>query len=303
MSFDKTALSNYVELKSKEISSQSVSQAKTAKLLISTNNVQVGIKGAAPILKLDADTAFQPGDTCGRVASGDVKLADKLITVKILSDKQNICPKVLTSTYYSFVIGSGSEPEGQAVEAAFASYIMNLRSAKIQEQNEQLLWKGDTTLNGANNLKYINGILKQVTGLAININSTKTTLVEKLQDGFLKMPVKITAHDDFRIFIGEDMFASYLVELANRNIFRATDDFKLYGTNAVLVPVPGLNATNKVFMSRLSNMQLGIDGTNEDEKATLKYSIETEQFYQDFFWSVGISVIYETESGLGDYSA
>lgn len=302
MSFDKTALSNYVELKSKEISSKTVSESKTAKLLISTNNVQVGVKGSAPILKADSDTVFQDGSTCGRVASGDVKLADKQITVKIIADKQNLCPKTLINTYYSWVIGSGSEPEGQAVEAAFASYIMDLRSAKIQEQNEQLLWKGDTALTGSNNLKFINGILKQVASLAININSTKTTLIEKLQDSFLKMPVKISAKDDFRIFIGEDMFAQYLVELANKNIYKDQDDYKLFGTNATLIAVPGLNGTNKVFMTRLSNLQLGVDGTSEDEKATLKYSMETEQFYQDFFWSIGISVIYEDESGLADYT-
>src|SRR4051812_33560188 len=107
MSFDVSALQSYVELKSKEISTKAVGNAQTAKLLIDSGNVQVGIKGTAPILKLDSDVTFQDGSSCGRTASGNTVLSEATITVKPIKDIQNFCPKTLVNTHYSYALKAG----------------------------------------------------------------------------------------------------------------------------------------------------------------------------------------------------
>jgi len=180
---------------------------------------------------------------------------------------------------------------------------MDIRSGKISEQVEQLIWQGDTSLSSGN-LKWINGILKQITsGTAgtnyTNIDSTKTTVLEQLQEAYSKMPIKARKAADFKIFIGEDMYDSYVADLAKLNIFKPVEDTKLYGTSAVLVPTAGLNGTYKIVATRLSNLQLGLDLESDLDKASLRFSNETEQWYMDFHFAVGVAIVYTAASEIG----
>ena len=90
----------------------------------------------------------------------------------------------------------------------------------------------------------------------------------------------------------------YTVALANANIYKPTDDFKLFGTSLTIVPTPGLNGSGKLYAIRLSNMQLGLDGEGDSDSAELRYSIENLQWYQDFQFAVGVAVVRPTEVGV-----
>ena len=299
MAIDKTALTKYVELQSKEIATNAVAKAATAAYLISSGNVQVGIKTEAPILVGDADVVLQSGASCGRVASGNFILSDKTIKVTQLADKQDWCPKDMVDTYYRYAIGAGSQPDAP-MDSGFASYFMDLRVKKIAAANEKLLWRGDSSISGTSNLKWFDGILKQVASDAVNVNSGETELVDKLADAFLKNDVDVSAEDDYRVWMGKDTFNRYLAALKKRNIYQPVDDMNLYGTTGTIFIAPGLNGTDKVLFGRTSNIRLGMDGTGEDEKATLKYSLETEKWYVDIFYALGIKVIFPSEIGILD---
>lgn len=304
MALNTAGLSEYVELHSKEIAAKAVGDAETAALLIANGDVQTNVKGKAPILKMDADATFQDGSSCGRSASGDVTLSDAQIEVAPLKDIQNMCPKSLYNTYYAYALKAGQDPESEGWDAGFADYVMKLRSSKINESVEKLIWQGDKT-DGTGNMQYIDGILIQATVAngATDISNSGSDIVAKLQQAFLKMPVAISSKDDFRIFIGKDMYNSYKLALANKNIYQPVDDFTLFGTAAKLQPVSGLNGTNKVVMSRLSNLQLGIDGSDETDNASFKYSQETTNWYMDFYFSVGVKVIYVSETGYASFNS
>jgi len=299
MSFDLTNLSQYIELNSKSISSKAVGNAQTAKLLLDSGNVQF-TKGTAPILKLDSNTVIQDASGCaGRTPSGTTILSNAMLTTKPLKSVENICTKTLYNTYYAWALKAGQDPETEGWDAAFAQYIMDSRIQAISEANEALLWNGDTSLTGQ--LSFFNGILKQVTtGTYTNIDSTATSVLSQLQEANSKTPIKIRKQSDFRIFISEVLYDMYLMELANKNIFKPTDDFKLFGTTTTLVPVSGLNSSPyKIVAIRLSNLQLGMDLESDVTKSSLKYSIETEQHYADVHYSLGVSVVYPIASEVG----
>ncbi len=289
MSFDTSALTAYVQNNSKQIALQAVASAKTAKLLIDNSAVQFDVKGSTGILKMDNTVILQDGSNCGtRNALGSVILTDKVITVKPLKDNTNICSKALYSTFFAQMVAAGNSPEN-GFTPEFAKSVMDNRAALFAAQIEQLIWKGDTSIvDGGSNLRFINGIEKQV-GAGFAITATGADIIAKLQSVYLAMPVTERTQDDFRIFVGEDEYATYLVALANRNIFKATDDMALYGTLAKIEPVAGLNASGKVYATRISNLHLGLDGHSDEAK--LRFSMESENWYCDIYSSVGVAVV------------
>lgn len=293
MAFNMTGASQYVELKSKEFAMRVTSGARTASILYAAGMVQSGVKGSAPVLTMDADVVIQDGSTCGRTAAGDVTLADVKLTVTPLKDMQNLCPKALTNTYFVYFVKTGTSPSN-GFDEGFVNEIMNRRATKLAGWVEKLIWQGDTALTGSNNLKWIDGILKQIAAVTPLVG-TGTSVWQKLQSTYMQVPIDLRRQDDFVIFLGEDDYELYLMEMANRNLFINPDNKRLFGTLATLEPVPGLNGTHTVVYTRLSNLRLGVDGDDETDKAELNYSIETTQWYMDFWFTVGIKVIFLDE--------
>jgi len=295
MAFDISQLGSYVAESGKNYALVSVASANTAKALIDSKNVQMGVRGSAAILKLNSDVVLVDASSCGRVANTAVALSNKNIVVKPIADYLTICPEALWNTFYAESIGNTQAPEEEFLPA-FANAIMEDRAKKIAFANEQLLWQGNTSLTGATNLNRINGIITQVTGTTgTTLTVTGATIVEELQNMFLQVPVNISEQDDFVIAIGRDTYNKYLVSLALKNIFRPVDDNSIYGTSGKFFVTNGLNGTNQAYALRWSNLVLGMNGDGEADKAELRYSIETRSWYQDFEYSLGIAVIYPNE--------
>lgn len=296
MGFDKTGLSTYVANNSKEIALKAVTKAKTASLFIANGAVQFGVKGSEKMLAMDADVVLQDGSSCSRTASGSIKLSDKDLVVKPIKDVQDLCTKDLYNTYFAFNLTEGQAPQ-EEFTAEFANHIMDLRAVKIAGENEKLLWQGDTALTGTTNMKRIDGIIKQV-GTGYSITATGTTIINKLQSAVLTSNINVRSAEDFRVFVGEDVFAEYLVALANANIYKPTDDMTIFGTTAKMEVVPGLNGIRKIYAARIKNFRLGLDGQGDSESAEMRYSIETTKWYQDFAYALGVGVYDTTEVGV-----
>lgn len=299
MGFNVQNLQQYVALKSKEIAVRTISEPKTAKLLIESGNSQSDLKpGSHDILKLSQTVSFQDGASCGRVAGNDVVLSQKRMEVVAIKENLDICPKTLYNTYFSLMLNSGQDPETET-DSAFANFIMENRGALIANEIEKMIWRGDKTLTGANNLKYIDGLLKLIAaGTHIALTDDSTDIIERMQNNWLAMPEEITNKEDFRIFLSETDYNKYIVAAANKNYFNPSEPFKLFGTNATLVPTPGLNGTDKMVYARLSEFAYGMDGVNDSDSATYRYSVETEKHYVDFRFALGVGVVYTEQVGI-----
>ena len=293
MALDMTGATVVTTKVSDKIRTKIVAGSKTAALLISSGNVQYGVKGRAAVLKMDSDVVIQAG-TCGRNVSGDTRLANVFIDVVSLKDMQSMCPKALNNTYFEKLAKQGTSPEN-GFDAQFVSDVGEYRGAKIQNANEMLLWQGDTALPSGN-LKWIDGIIKQqgATG-EITIAPTATTMVEQLQSFISQVPILFRTQEDTVLFVGEDTAMNYGIELVNKNLFKDPDSMTVLGTKLKMEDVPGLNGTNKIYLTRLSNLQLGLDGQGEDDKFDMFYSKDAAIWYMDFWWTIGIKVIEDTE--------
>lgn len=296
MSFNVSGLSQWVENNRKEIAVKAVASAKFAKLLIENKRVISGVKTREAIRLMDTDVTVQDGSSCGRNPLGSTTLTEKFIDVKPMKDEQDFCAKSLRNTVFAEFLQKGQAP-AEEISSELSQAIMDYRSAKISAKIEDILWSSDTAATGSTGMNLIDGVKKQV-GVGTAITATGSTIIAKLQSAYLQMPVVYRTQEDFRIFIGEDQYEEYLVALDNANSFRETNAGVLKGTTAKLFPTPGLNGSDKVYMTRISNFVLGMDGEGDQDYAEFKLSEETKKHYMDFHWAVGVKVITTTEVGV-----
>jgi len=292
MAFNITGLGAYVQ-NGTGYALKSIADAPTAKALMDSGDVQYGVKGTAAILKLNSDIALVDASTCARTVSGSIILSNKNLVVKPIASYENMCPKVLWNTFYNKAVSQGQLPE-ESFMADFADIVMSERAAKIAFENEKLLWRGDLSLTGTTNLSKMDGILVQVTG--VTTSATGSTMVEKLQNFYLACDSVVRNKEDFRIAVSQQIYNEYLIALAGKNVYKATDDFTLYGTTAKLHVTGGLDGTRSVVGFRLSNLQLGMDGASDADTAQMRYSVETTNWYIDFVYGLGIAVVFGEEA-------
>ena len=310
MSFTVSSLTNYTKENEAQLVSSSVLGAKTAALIKSAGNVMVGVKSAETINIMDTDAFFQAGGTCGWNASGTTTFTQRTVTVGKIKVQEALCPKALEAKYLQKALPTGSQYDSIPFEQDYSE-----RKAKtIASQLETAIWTGDTaSANG--NLNKFDGFVKligaaagvvdaNVSGFISGAPLTSITAanVVSLFDGVYKaIPAKVVAADDMVIVCGQDTFRTYTIALKNDNMFqysinvKADSEFILPGTNIKVVALQGLNGTNDVYAMRLSNLFLGTDLLNEEEKFEIFFAKEADEVRFAAEFKMGVNVAFPDE--------
>jgi hypothetical protein len=310
MSFSVSTLTNYTKENEALLVSSSVLGAKTAALIKSAGNVMVGVKSAETINIMDTDAFFQAGGTCGWNASGTTSFTQRTVTVGKIKVQESLCPKALEAKYLQKALPTGSQYDSIPFEQDYSD-----RKAKtIASQLETAIWQGDTaSANG--NLNKFDGLIKligaasgvvdaNVSGFVSGAPLTSITAsnVIALLDGVYKaIPAKVVAAEDMTIFVGQDTFRTYTIALKNANMFnysfdgKADSEFVLPGTSIKVVAVAGLNGTNDVFALRLSNLFLGTDLLNEEEKFEIFFAKEADEVRFAAEFKMGVNIAFPDE--------
>ena len=310
MAFNVDALAAYTEQNEALLVTDSVLGAKTAALIKSAGNVMVGVKSAETINIMDTDAIFQAGGSCGFNASGSTTFTQRTVTVGKIKVNESLCPKDLESKYLQKALPTGSMYDSIPFEQEFA----NKKAKTIAEQLEIGLWQGDTTSVNVN-LNKFDGLVKLI-GAASGVVAANTStfisgaplssitaanVIEIFDGVYQAIPAKVVAADDMTIFCGQDLFRTYTIALKNSGSFfyqidvKADSEFVLPGTMIKVVALAGLNGTNKVYAMRLSNLFLGTDLLNEEEKFEIFYAKEADQvrFVSEF--KMGVNIAFPDE--------
>jgi len=310
MSFSVSTLSNYTKENEAQLVTSSVLGAKTAALIKSAGNVMVGVKSAETINIMDTDAFFQAGGTCGWNASGTTTFTQRTVTVGKIKVQEALCPKALEAKYLQKALPTGSQYDSIPFEQDYSD-----RKAKtIASQLETAIWTGDTaSANG--NLNKFDGFIKligaasgvvdaNVSGFISGAPLTSITAanVVSLFDGIYKaIPAKVVAAEDMVIVCGMDTFRTYTIALKNANMFnyafdgKADAEFVLPGTSIKVVALQGLNGTNDVFAMRLSNLFLGTDLLNEEEKFEIFFAKEADEVRFAAEFKMGVNFAFPDE--------
>ena len=120
--------------------------------------LQTGIKTSAYLNYLELAPVLQDGKGCGFSASGTATLTQRTITTAIIKVNMDICPDSLLGKYPEYLVRIGANSD----ELPFEQYVVDGITAELNKKIEKLIWQGDTTLTTNTDLKWINGILKQL---------------------------------------------------------------------------------------------------------------------------------------------
>lgn len=310
MAFDVSTLAAYTEQNEALLVTDSVLGAKTAALIKSAGNVMVGVKSAETINIMDTDAIFQAGGSCGFTASGSTTFTQRTVTVGKIKVNESLCPKDLEAKYLQKALPTGSMYDSIPFEQEFA----DKKAKTIAAQLETALWQGDTTSANVN-LNKFDGLVKLIGAasgvVAANVSTyisgaplstiTAANVISIFDGVYQAIPAQVVAAEDMTIFCGQDVFRTYTVALKNANQFhysidvKADSEFVLPGTMIKVVALAGLNGTNKVYAMRLSNLFLGTDLLNEEEKFEIFYAKEADQvrFVSEF--KMGVNVAFPDE--------
>jgi len=311
MAFSVGTLAAYTEQNEKELVFSSVLGSKTAGLIKSQGNVMLGVKSAETINIMDTDAFFQDGSSCGFNASGTTSFTQRTVTVGKIKVNEALCMKDLESKYLQKALPAGS----MYTEMIFAEQFSTRKAEKIAEQLETAIWQGDSaSANG--NLNKFDGLLKLITaagGSVVNANTstyisggpiasiTVANVISVFDAIYTAIPAKVVAKDDIVIFCGMDVFRLYTVALKNANLFaynldiKADSEFFLPGTTVKVVAVQGLNGTNDLVAARLSNLFLGTDMLNEEERFEIFYAKEADQIRYVSEFKMGVNFAFPDE--------
>ena len=310
MGFNVSALANYTEENAALLVTSSVLGAKTATLIKSAGNVMVGVKSSETINIMDTDAIFQSGGSCGFTASGSTTFTQRTVTVGKIKVNEALCPKDLEAKYLQKALPTGSMYDSVPFEQEFA----DKKAKTIAAQLETSLWNGD--LDSVNvNLNKFDGLVKLIGAASGVVAANASTFISgaplssitaanviSIFDGvYAAIPAKVVAADDMTIFCGQDLFRTYTIALKNANSFhysvdaKADGEFVLPGTMIKVIAVAGLNGTNKVYATRLSNLFIGTDLLNEEEKFEIFYAKEADQvrFVSEF--KMGVNFAFPDE--------
>ena len=134
MSFDVSALTDYVDENRDGLIGKTVIGAKSASIL----DLQTGYKTAGAINRIDTDVVLQ-ADACGRTPSGTTTLDQRILTVGEIKVQEELCVRDLNKKYTQHQVKAGSNDD----EVPFAQDYTSLKTKKINQVNEVAIWQGD----------------------------------------------------------------------------------------------------------------------------------------------------------------
>jgi hypothetical protein len=188
------------------------------------------------------------------------------------------------------------------------------KTEKISSQLEKALWQGNTSSVDVN-LNKFTGLISLITtagASVVNANSvpfhgsvetaiTAGNVIAIFDSIYKAIPAQVVDKDDMVIFCGMDTFRTYTVALKTANQFhytvdqKANGEFILPGTTIKVIAVQGLNGTNDIVAARISNLFIGTDLLNEEERFEIFYAKEADQvrFVSEF--KMGINFAFPDE--------
>jgi len=310
MSFSVGTLAAYTKENEQLLVSSSVLGSKTASLIKDQGNVMVGVKSAETINIMDTDAIFQDGSSCGFNASGLTSFTQRTVTVGKIKVNEALCLKDLESKYLQKALPAGSSYDSMVYSEEYSKR----KSEKIAQQLENTLWRGDTGSVDVN-LNKFNGITTLITSAGaavVNANSvayhgsvetsiTDSNVISIFDDIYKAIPAQVVDKDDIAIFCGMDVFRTYTVKLKSSNLYhyqfdgKANSEFYLPGTNVKVIAVQGLNGSGKIVAMRISNLFIGTDLLNEEERFEIFYAKEADQVRFVAEFKMGVNFAFPDE--------
>ena len=283
MAFNVNGLADYIKGDPQVILTDIIFAGRSFGLL----RVEDDIKSSKKVVDLtDNEIVLQTGDYTGYDGfSGDDTLKDVLVEVEELHVKKQYKKNDINTKVTQLALKQGSDPS----DIGYKDLLMEMNGKELNYQNEQLLWRGDTSITGTSNLNKFNGFVKQITdsssatttGVAASGYTSATAiagvnrLVDKMEETFPEW-IGMETH----LFLSPRDFQTYYRALYGLNASidkdniegKPVESVRVPGTNVIAQSMPGLNGTVEKFITRPMNLIIGTDLVSETDELDFMYN-------------------------------
>ena len=312
MSFNVAALPAFVAENQFELMTDTVLGAKMMKIATVVPN----IKGASSLPQLSQTVTFQDDD-CTFSASGSTVFSQRTLTPGKIKINDSWCPKDLEPKYLSAEMAAGAHHESVTPDYVWQT-IMSEYAAITAREVDIAIWKGEDGVASGNNAFFDGYIAVLATGTTDgDSGNTITDLGIPAQAVSAQKLVYqaaavagLTEFDDFRVFIGYDDYAALVTGLMDAGLTYGTylngmggasvdpnssDGLSFPGTGLRVIPVVGLNGTNKLYAGRTSNFFIGVDAEGDFDSLESWYSQDDRNVKLAMEFKVGCQVAFPAE--------
>ena len=271
--------------------------------------IQTGIKTSAYLNYLELNPTLQDGKGCGFTALGTATLTQRTITTAIIKVNMDICPDSLLGKYAEYLVRIGANSN----ELPFEQYIVDGVTTEINKKIEKLIWQGDTSQSSDTDLKWINGILKQLASdsdkVAVSI-AAKTAIYDAIKAVYMTIPEE-TLERGAEIYVSPANYRDFLQAMVEKNYFHysgpqdsAPEEFVFPGTDVKVVKTPGLAGVNdRIVASFPENFVYGCDAEGDLEDVKIWFSDDDDLFKLKVKWNSGIAYRFPNQVTLGTIAA
>jgi hypothetical protein len=320
MAYNVTGLAAYTKQNVDLLVKNSVFEARTQQEILKMGNVRVGVKSSEAIGRMDTDVFFQDDSACGFNASGVTTFTQRSLVVGKVKVNEILCDKDLEPYYTQQALKAG----GEYTTAAFAADYSDQKAKKIAEALEVALWTANSTGSAGTNglLNKFDGIKTLITaggGSVVNANTTgyygtpattinSATIAKNAVLAVIRaLPAKIQGKDDVRIFCGWTTFSYLIQAYVDQNLFHFAPDakwddnnavFTIPGSNYKIIPVHGLDSADAdacIYAFRMSNIFLGTDLLDEENKFWIRWSEDDENIKFTARMKIGVQFAFVDE--------
>lgn len=267
--------------------------------------IQTGIKTSAYLNYLELNPTLQDGKGCGFTASGSATLTQRTITTAIIKVNMDICPDSLLGKYAEYLVRIGANSN----ELPFEQYIIDGVTTEINKKIEKLIWQGDTTQASNTDLKWINGILKQLASDSDNVDvsiAANTAIYDAIKAVYLAIPEE-TLERGAEIYVSPANYRDFLMAMVEKKYFNysgpqdsAPEEFVFPGTDVKVVKTPGLAGVNdRIVASFPENFVYGCDAEGDLEDVKIWFSDDDDLFKLKVKWNSGIAYRFPNQVTLG----
>ena len=268
-------------------------------------NLQTGVKGATALNLLETNVEFGDGYSCGWNEAGESTLSQRILTPGAIKINMSFCDKTLLKTWANYEVRVAAGQKNLPFEEDFINGVVDGVKAEL----EKAMWIGDTaTANTNPNTNKFDGIVKIMDNetpagtYTIQSGDTKTKVLNEVYN---LIPSAAYEKGEVVAYVGYDFYRPWVQELiANGNLIlnagsgavldgvAMPTSMLIPGTNVRVIPVAGLDGTNKVYASYRDNFIYGVDMQGDDEKAEMWYSQDNREFRLAIEFIAGVQVAY-----------
>lgn len=280
-SFDLSGLQSYTEQRTNTLISESILTGDWA------SQVQVvpNVKGTQELNVLSSDLTPQEGGCGWNPFSGNsTTLTQKSITSVKKQLQEELCVDDLEGFWYQTLLKPGQYYDSPS-DIPFEEYIVNYKVQQVKEIIELDLFQATTGTSGYNGFLRLTGTGytgDNVTYVA-GASDVSTTGIGFSVDALIAaLPDAIAAAKDGIVAMSWSNFRKYTIWVRDKNYFYLSNPgdgqsgILHPGSNFMVVPVHGLQGSNRIFCSKKSNFYIGTDLMTDFSQFKMWYSMDNQ---------------------------